>query len=68
MIEGESRKETNTFRGRVESLVFVGDSYEGEIKVGETHLITRIEPTANIKEDDEVALHIDSGQCSVLMR
>ena len=48
--------------------MFVGDAYEGEIKVGETRLITRIEPTANIKEYDEVGLHIDSGQCSVLMR
>ena len=66
--EGESKKETNTFRGKVESLVFVGDAYEGEIKVGETRLITRIEPTANIKEDDEVGLQIDPGQCSVLLR
>ena len=25
----------NIFRGKVESLVFVGDAYEGEIRVGE---------------------------------
>jgi len=68
VTEGESRKERNSFRGKVESLVFVGDAYEGEIKVGESRLITRIEPTANIKEEDEVSLHVDPGQCSVLVR
>jgi iron(III) transport system ATP-binding protein len=67
-MEGESRKGPNTFRGRVVSLVFVGDAYEGEIKVGETRLITRIEAAANIKEGDEVHLHIDPDHCSVLLR
>jgi iron(III) transport system ATP-binding protein len=50
----------------LESLLFIGDAYEGAIKVGETSLITRIEVDANIKEGDEVGLHIYPGKCSVL--
>jgi iron(III) transport system ATP-binding protein len=66
VIEGGSIEGQNTFRGKVESLLFTGDAYEGVIKVGETSLITRIEVDANIKEGDEVGLHIYPGKCSVL--
>jgi len=46
----ESRRDgENIFRGKVESLVFVGDAYEGEIRVGETLLIFRIEPTTAVR-------------------
>jgi len=65
---GECREERNTFRGRVESLVFVGEAYEGEVKVGETRLITKIAPTASLKEGDEISLHVDPDYCSVLLR
>ena len=68
VVRGQGEKGPNHFTGKVESLVFVGDAYEGEIRVGETRLITRIEPTANVKEGDDIFLHIDPGQCSVLLR
>jgi iron(III) transport system ATP-binding protein len=61
-------KERNTFRGRVESLVFIGEAYEGEIRVGDIHLITKITPTASIKEGDEIGLHVDPDRCSILLR
>jgi iron(III) transport system ATP-binding protein len=67
-MQGESDTGQNTFRGRVESLVFIGEAYEGEIKVGGTRLIARIEPTASVKEGDEIGLRIDPGQCSILLR
>jgi len=68
VIQGESGTGQNAFRGRVESLVFIGEAYEGEIKVGGTRLIARIEPTASLKEGDEIGLHIDPRQCSILER
>lgn len=68
VMEGGSRKGQNVFRGRVESLVFVGEAYEGEIKVGETRLITKIAPTVSVKEGDEIGLHVDPDYCSVLLR
>ena len=58
----------NTFLGRVESLVFIGEAYEGEIKVGETRLVTKIAPTFSVKEGDEVDLHVEPNCCTVLMR
>jgi iron(III) transport system ATP-binding protein len=64
----DDEKERNTFRGRVESLVFIGEAYEGEIKIGETRLITKIAPTFSVKEGDEIYLHIDPDCCSILLR
>jgi iron(III) transport system ATP-binding protein len=68
VTHGESGTGQNTFRGRVESLVFIGEAFEGEIMVGGTRLIARIEPTADLKEGDEIGLHIDPEQCSMLER
>ena len=57
----------NVFRGTVESLVFVGDAFEGEIRVGETLLIFRIDSTAAVREGEEIALQFDPRHCSILM-
>lgn len=57
----------NVFAGTVESLVFVGDAYEGEIRVGETLLIFRIEPTTAVREGGEIALQFDPRYCSILL-
>ncbi len=65
---GDCEKERNRFLGRVESLVFVGEAYEGEVRVGETRLITKFGPTASVKEGDEVGLCIDPEGCSLLFR
>ncbi len=68
VMAGGCGKERNTFRGRVESLVFVGEAYEGEIRVGETRLITKIPPTASVKEGDEIGLCVDPESCALLSR
>ncbi len=57
----------NVFRGKVESLVFVGDACEGEVRVGGTVLVFRIEPTAAVREGEEIALHFDPRHCTILM-
>jgi len=66
VIKGEVQYLGNVFRGRLESLVFVGEACEGEIRVGTTLLIARFDATAAVKEGDEIALHLDPGHCSVL--
>ena len=65
---GDCGREGNTFRGRVESLVFIGEAYEGEVRAGEIRLITKIAPTASIKEGDEISLCVDPDGCSILLR
>ena len=67
VLKGDPKVGRNIFRGRVESLVFVGDAYEGEIRVGETLLIFRIEPTTAVREGEEIALHFDPRHCSILL-
>jgi iron(III) transport system ATP-binding protein len=65
---GDCGNERNTFRGRVESLVFIGEAYEGEVRVGETRLTTKVAPTTSIKEGDEIGLCVDPNGCSILSR
>jgi len=67
VLEGNHKDGENIFRGRVESLVFVGDACEGEIRVGETLLIFRIEPTTAVREGEEIALHFDPRHCAILL-
>jgi iron(III) transport system ATP-binding protein len=57
----------NVFQGQVASLVFVGEAYEGEISIGETRLITEIDPTSGIGEGDAVFIAFDADQCTLLM-
>jgi iron(III) transport system ATP-binding protein len=49
----------NIFHGKVESLVFVGEAYEGEIRIGETLLTMAIEPTIRIGEGDEIVVSFE---------
>jgi iron(III) transport system ATP-binding protein len=56
----------NVFRGKVVSLVFIGEAYEGEIQIGDTQLIMAIEPTATISEGDEITVSFDPEYCFLL--
>jgi iron(III) transport system ATP-binding protein len=66
IIDGDPGRRPNVFRGRVQSLVFVGEACEGEIRIGDTLLIARLEATAGVKEGDEVRLCVDPAHCMVL--
>jgi len=68
VLAGDSRDGRNIFRGKVESLLFVGEAYEGEILIADTRLIIRIEPTAAIQEGDEIGLSFDPDHCFVLSK
>jgi iron(III) transport system ATP-binding protein len=56
----------NLFHGLVESLVFVGEAYEGEIRVGDLRLLARIEPTAGFRQGERVTVQFDPLRCTVL--
>jgi iron(III) transport system ATP-binding protein len=57
----------NIFKGKIESLVFVGDAYEGEIRIGGTLIFFRIEPTTAVREGDDITLQFDPRHCSILL-
>jgi iron(III) transport system ATP-binding protein len=56
----------NVFQGQVTSLVFVGEAYEGEIRIGGTSLITEIDPTSGIAEGDAVFVAFEADHCALL--
>jgi len=59
-------KGENTFRGKIESLVFVGDVWEAEARIGDTLLVLRIDPTLPVAGGDEIFLHLNRRYCSLL--
>ena len=68
ILPGDPGRRPNVFRGRVETLLFVGDACEGETRVGSAVLVARLTATADVKEGDEVLLHIDPAHCTVLSK
>jgi iron(III) transport system ATP-binding protein len=66
VIERDPGTRPNVFQGRLESVIFVGDACEGEIRVGSIRLIARLDATAGLKGGDEITVHFDPGDCSIL--
>jgi len=66
VMADDTPEKRNIFRGTVESLVFVGEAYEGEILIEDTRLFTKIEPTTRVEAGDEITLFLDPDHCFVL--
>jgi iron(III) transport system ATP-binding protein len=60
---GGGPRGANIVQGKVETMIFIGDAYEGEILVGGERLLARIEPDTEIKEGDPVSFTVDPGHC-----
>jgi iron(III) transport system ATP-binding protein len=56
----------NVVNGRVESLTFVGEAYEAEIRAGNELLLAKIDPDANIDEGNAVSFSLDPAHCLLL--
>ncbi len=56
----------NVFRGRMETLVFIGEAYEGDIRVGDQLFTTTVAPTVQIVEGDEVSISFNPDHCFLL--
>jgi iron(III) transport system ATP-binding protein len=63
IVSGEQPAGMNLVNGRIESLVFVGEVYEGEIRVADERLLARIDPDARLKEGDAVSFTLDPAHC-----
>jgi len=63
IVRGEQQAGRNLVNGRIGSLVFVGEAYEAEIRVGEEQLLARIDPDAQLKEGDAVSFTLDPAHC-----
>jgi iron(III) transport system ATP-binding protein len=63
LVRGEAPAGHNVVNARIESLTFVGENYETEIRVGEELLLARVEPDANIAVGDAVSFSLDPAHC-----
>lgn len=58
----------NVFSGTMQHLVFIGEAYEADIKVGETLLTTTVSPREAIKEGDEIVISFDAKHAFIVAR
>ncbi|MBE0602450.1 MAG: TOBE domain-containing protein, partial [Deltaproteobacteria bacterium] len=65
-VAGAAGGNGNVFRGKVETLLFVGDAYAGEIRIGGTLITTSIPAADDIAEGGEVSVAFDPDHCFLL--
>jgi len=56
----------NRFAGTVESLVFIGEAFEGEVKAGEALLFVKAAPDLDLRQGDAVSVAVDPRHCLLL--
>lgn len=68
VLKPEEARDCNTFKGKIESLLFIGESYEGMVSIGDTSLIVRFDPKAVLQEGDKISLYIAPPQVQMLLK
>ncbi|HEY9573622.1 MAG TPA: TOBE domain-containing protein, partial [Pusillimonas sp.] len=53
----------NVISGSIESLEFIGEVYEAQIRIGEERLLARIDPDIAVKEGDTVSVSLNPAHC-----
>jgi iron(III) transport system ATP-binding protein len=56
----------NLFRGKVLSVLFLGDSCEVEVQVAGQNLLSRLDASSRLKEGEQVTLAVSPEQCFTL--
>ena len=65
---GDAGEAQNVFNGRIESLVFIGEAFEGEITVRDSQLFIKTEPDSDIKVGDMANFTVDPDHCLLVTR
>lgn len=58
----------NIIQGKVETLVFIGDAYEGEIRVEDNLLLARISPETELSLGEQVFFEMDPNHCLLVSK
>ena len=61
--ERETADGANILEGRVESLVFIGEAYEAEIRAGTERLLAKFDTDTSLEEGDPVTFAVDPVHC-----
>jgi iron(III) transport system ATP-binding protein len=61
--KGQGAGGANAVDGRIESLTFVGEIYEAEIRAGGELLLARVDPEAALNEGDAVSFQLAPAHC-----
>lgn len=59
----ETADGSNILEGRVESLVFIGEAYEAEIRIGTERLLARFDTDTKLEEGDAVTFGVAPAHC-----
>lgn len=63
VADGATQPARNAVNGRVESLIFVGEAYEAEIRVGNELILAKTSPDGGLREGDAVSFTLDPAHC-----
>ncbi|MCL2480385.1 MAG: ABC transporter ATP-binding protein [Spirochaetaceae bacterium] len=58
----------NIIPGKIETLVFVGDAYETEIRCADMLLLARLEPEMDLESGDQVFFEVKPNQCLIVAK
>jgi len=67
IIDSPSERKYNVFRGVVERVLFAGEWYESDIRVGNSVLSVRLLPSVSVAEGEEIILHAAPARCRIVM-
>jgi len=65
---GNATQAQNVFNGQIQSLVFIGEAFEGEITINDTQLFVKTEPDSDIKVRDTANFTVDPDHCLLVTR
>jgi iron(III) transport system ATP-binding protein len=63
ITEEETTGEQNVISGQIDNLIFIGEAYEGEVRIGKEHLMVKLDPETSLKKGDTVNLVVSSNHC-----
>ena len=57
----------NIISGQIGDLIFIGDAYEGEIRVGKERLMIRIASESSLQKGDKVNFVVSAEHCLLVL-
>lgn len=67
LINNPSDRRYNVFKGIVERVLFAGESYESDIRVGDSLLSVRLLPSVDVAEGEEIFLYVSPARCRIIL-